>query len=124
MLWRYVKAQAWVLLCGGLVGPIFLAVYFATGQSDLLRWMFWTGLLITVIDVLAALALTAYGTNAQAKTAALEATGVLGLARITNLAETHTRINERPQVYNKTPGKKNWRLRPQEAQEADTDADN
>jgi hypothetical protein len=98
MLWRYEKAQAWVLLCGGLVGPIFLAVYFATGQSDLLRWMFWTGLLITVIDVLAALALTAYGTNAQAKTAALEATGVLGLARITNLAETHTRINERPLV--------------------------
>ena len=30
MLWRYVKAQAWVLLCGGLVGPIFLADLLST----------------------------------------------------------------------------------------------
>ncbi|MGU3497881.1 SHOCT domain-containing protein [Mycobacterium sp. C31M] len=98
MLWRYVKAQAWVLLCGGLVGPIFLAVYFATGQSDLMKWMFWAGLLITAVDVLAALGLTSYGANAQAKTAALEAHGVLGLAQITGMAETNTRINDRPLV--------------------------
>lgn len=57
VLWRYVKAQSMVLLCGGLVGPIFLGVYFATGQDPLMRWMFWTGLLVTAIDVLAALAL-------------------------------------------------------------------
>ena len=25
MVWRYIKAQLMVLLCGGLVGPIFLA---------------------------------------------------------------------------------------------------
>ncbi len=31
MLWRYVKVQLMVLLCGGLVGPIFLAVYFGLG---------------------------------------------------------------------------------------------
>ena len=47
MLGRYIKSQIWVLVCGGLVGPIFLAVYFATGQSVLLKWMFWVGLLIT-----------------------------------------------------------------------------
>ena len=35
-----------------------------------------------------------------------------------------SRIYERRQVYIKTRGKKNWRLRPQEAQEADADADN
>jgi hypothetical protein len=29
MLTRYVKAQIIVLLCGGLVGPIFLITYFA-----------------------------------------------------------------------------------------------
>lgn len=98
MLWRYVKAQAWVLLCGGLVGPIFLAVYFATGQSDLLKWMFWTGLLITAVDVLAALGLATYGANAQARTEALEADGVLALAQITGLAETNTQINDRPLV--------------------------
>jgi hypothetical protein len=36
MLGRYIKSQIMVLICGGLVGPIFLAVYFATGQSGLL----------------------------------------------------------------------------------------
>ena len=56
MVWRYIKAQLMVLLCGGLVGPIFLAVYFATGQSSLLKWMFYVGLLITAADVLIALA--------------------------------------------------------------------
>lgn len=98
MLWRYVKAQAMVLLCGGLVGPIFLAVYFATGQSDLMKWMFWTGLLVTAIDVFVALALAAYGANAQAKSAALEAHGMLALAQILGMAETNTRINDRPVV--------------------------
>ena len=29
--WRYVKIQAFVLLCG-IVGPIFLAIYFAIGR--------------------------------------------------------------------------------------------
>ena len=56
MLWRYIKAQLMVLLCGGLVGPIFVAVYFATGQSGLLKWMFYVGLLITAADMLIALA--------------------------------------------------------------------
>ena len=98
MLWRYVKAQAWVLLCGGLVGPIFLAVYFATGQSDLMKWMFWVGLLVTAIDVLAALAIAGLGVRSQARTAALEAHGVLALAQIIGMAETNTRINDRPVV--------------------------
>ncbi|GAA2568096.1 SHOCT domain-containing protein [Mycolicibacterium diernhoferi] len=98
MLWRYVKAQSMVLLCGGLVGPIFLGVYFATGQDPLMRWMFWTGLLVTAIDVLAALALAGYGADAQAKSAHLEAHGVLGLAQILGMAETNTRINDRPVV--------------------------
>ena len=98
MLWRYVKAQTWVLLCGGLVGPIFLGVYFATGQSDQLTWMFWTGLLVTAVDVLAALALAGYGAKAQAMTEQLEAHGVLALAQITGMAETNTRINDRPVV--------------------------
>ena len=98
MLWRYLKAQAWVLLCGGLVGPIFLGVYFATGQSDLMKWMFWVGLLVTAIDVLAALAIAGYGTKAQATSDRLEAHGVLGLAQIIGMAETNTRINDRPVV--------------------------
>ena len=98
MLWRYVKAQAWVLLCGGLVGPIFLAVYFGSGENEFLKWMFWAGLLVTAVDVLAALAIAGYGTKAQAKSDQLEAHGVLGLAQIIGMAETNTRINDRPVV--------------------------
>ena len=51
--WRYVKIQLFVLLCG-IVGPIFLVIYFATGADPMMRWMFWTGLLVTAIDVLIA----------------------------------------------------------------------
>lgn len=98
MVWRYVKAQLMVLLCGGLVGPIFLAVFFATGQESLLKWMFYVGLLITVADVLIALAIANFGAKAAAKTQALEQTGVLALAQITGMGETGTRINEQPLV--------------------------
>jgi hypothetical protein len=98
MLWRYIKSQIWVLVCGGLVGPIFLAVYFATGQSGLLKWMFWVGLLITAADVLIALALASYGAKSDAKTQALEQTGVLALAQVVGIHETGTRINEQPLV--------------------------
>ena len=98
MLWRYIKAQLMVLLCGGLVGPIFLAVYFATGQSSLLKWMFYVGLLITAADVLIALALANFGAKSAAKTAALEQTGVLAIAQIIGMGETGTRINDQPLV--------------------------
>lgn len=97
MLWRYIKVQAFVLLCG-IVGPIFLVVYFATGGDPLLKWMFWTGLLITAADVLIALAITAGGARSAARTAALEQTGVLALAQVTGIHETGTRINEQPLV--------------------------
>ncbi len=98
MLARYLKAQLTVLLFGGLVGPIFLVVYFAIGQIGLLQWMFYVGLLITVADVLIALWLTNYGAQSAAKSAELEQHGVLALAQITGLTETGTRINEQPLV--------------------------
>jgi hypothetical protein len=95
---RYLKAQLWVLLCGGLVGPIFLIVYFAIGQESLLRWMFWTGLLITAADVLIALAMTNYGAKSAAKSQLLEQQGVLALAQVIGIAETGTQINDQPLV--------------------------
>ena len=98
MLARYLKAQLTVLLFGGIVGPIFLVVYFAIGQIGLLQWMFYVGLLITVADVLIALWLTNYGAQSAAKSAELEQHGVLALAQITGLTETGTRINEQPLV--------------------------
>jgi hypothetical protein len=98
VLWRYVKSQLFVLLCGGLVGPIFLAVYFSTGQNTLLKWMFYVGLLISAADVLIAIALTNYGAKSAAKNAVLEESGVLALAQIMGITETGTRINEQPLV--------------------------
>jgi hypothetical protein len=98
VLARYLKAQLVVLLCGGLVGPIFLVVYFTLGLGSLLQWMLYVGLLITVADVLIALALANYGAKSAAKTAELEQHGVLALAQITGLTETGTRINEQPLV--------------------------
>ncbi len=98
MLWRYVKTQAFVLLCGGLVGPIFLGTYFALGRDDLVKWMYYVGLLITAVDVLIGLALTSFGTKSAAKNVALEQSGVLALAQIVGISETGTRINEQPLV--------------------------
>jgi hypothetical protein len=98
MLARYIKMQLLVLLCGGLVGPIFLVVYYTLGFGELLSWMFYAGLVITVADVLIALALTNFSLKSSAKTAELEQVGVLALAQITGLSETGTRINEQPVV--------------------------
>ena len=98
MLGRYIKAQIMVLICGGLVGPIFLAIYFATGQTVLFGWMLWFGLLITAADVLIALALANFGAKSAAKTQALEQSGVLAFAQVIGIHETGTRINEQPLV--------------------------
>jgi hypothetical protein len=95
--WRYVKIQAFVLLCG-IVGPIFLAIYFASGAQPIMKWMFWAGLAITALDVLIALGIASMGARSSAKTQALEQTGVLALAQVVGIHETGTRINEQPLV--------------------------
>jgi hypothetical protein len=98
MLSRYVKAQLMVLLCGGLVGPIFLAFYFfmAPAWRPYVGWMFYVGLLITAADVLIALVLTNYGAKSSAKTQMLAQRGVLALAQVTGYGETGTMINMHP----------------------------
>jgi len=98
VLARYLKAQLIVLLCGGLVGPIFLIVYFTLGFKNLLGWMFYVGLLITVADVLIALALANYGAKSSAKNAELEQNGVLALAQITGITETGMWVNNQQVV--------------------------
>lgn len=42
----------------GIVGPIFLIVYFAAQPDPTLKWMYWAGLFVTFADVLIALELT------------------------------------------------------------------
>ncbi|MCG7610532.1 hypothetical protein BA059_13610 [Mycolicibacterium sp. (ex Dasyatis americana)] len=55
--WRYIRIQAMVFVVG-IVGPIFLTVYFAAQPDPTLKWMYFTGLIITAIEVLIALELT------------------------------------------------------------------
>src|SRR6201987_927137 len=109
MLARYIRAQIVVLVCGGLVGPIFLITYFVlpnmlgsfgSDASSMVQqttsWLLWVGLLITIADVLVALWLANRGAQSSAKSAALHQTGVLATALIKGLGETGMRINEGP----------------------------
>lgn len=122
MLARYLRAQVTVLVCGGIIGPIFIAAYFfapkvfgsagplgpsyvpegfdlsSSSIRHAIGWMLWVGLLITVADVLVALWLARSSAKSSAKSAALHQTGVLTTAQIIGLAETGLRINERPVV--------------------------
>ncbi|MCV7213840.1 SHOCT domain-containing protein [Mycobacterium crocinum] len=100
MLGRYIKAQLTVLLFGGLVGPIFLIVYFALGPfaRPYIGWMFWTGLLITAADVLAALWLTNAGIKSSARHEELNQRGVLVLAQITGISDTNWFVNDQQMI--------------------------
>ena len=42
----------------GIVGPIFLIMFFASNPDPSLKWAFWAGLFITYADIMIALALT------------------------------------------------------------------
>ncbi|MBI3692366.1 MAG: SHOCT domain-containing protein [Mycolicibacterium aromaticivorans] len=100
MFGRYLKAQLTVLLFGGLVGPIFLIVYFALGPfaRPYIGWMFWVGLLITAGDVLAALWLTNSGMKSAAKHDELNQRGVLVLAQITGISDTSWFVNDQQMI--------------------------
>jgi hypothetical protein len=105
MLWRHVIAQIAVFLCGGLTGPIFLAIYFLSGEEDELAWMLWVGAALTVGSVLVGVVVGHFIGRGVAKLEQyrqrrdhLRQRGVLALAEVTGYAETGTWINERPVV--------------------------
>ncbi len=60
----YLKLQAMCLVFG-IVGPIFLVLYFAVQPDVTVRWMYYWGLIITAVDVLIALGLTDQAMRAQ-----------------------------------------------------------
>ena len=67
---RYLFFQACTLVFG-IVGPIFLILFFTTQPDPSMKWAYWAGLFITAADVLIALALThGAGKAADAKLAA------------------------------------------------------
>ncbi|OBB40505.1 hypothetical protein [Mycobacterium sp. 852002-51961_SCH5331710] len=55
---RYLMFQG-MMFVFGIVGPIFLVMYFASQPDPTVRWAYWIGLFITTADVLIALGLTA-----------------------------------------------------------------
>lgn len=55
--WRYVRIQL-LVFAFGIVGPIFLIIFFATQPDPTMKWAYWVGLFVTAADVLIALALT------------------------------------------------------------------
>ncbi len=54
---RYLMFQA-MMFVFGIVGPIFLIMFFATQPDPTVKWAYWWGLFITAGDVLIALWLT------------------------------------------------------------------
>jgi len=94
-----------VFICGGLTGPIFLAVYFLSDEKDDLAWMLWIGAAITVGSVVVGVVVAhfiGWGVTkleqSQQRRALLQQRGVLALAEITGYTETGVSINDRPVV--------------------------
>jgi uncharacterized membrane protein YeiB len=56
-LWRYVQIQL-VVFVFGIVGPIFLVLFFTTRPDPTMKWAYWAGLIIVFVEVLIALGLT------------------------------------------------------------------
>jgi hypothetical protein len=107
--WRYLIGVAAVFLFGGVTGPIFLVVYFLTGDltgdEDDLAWMLWVGAAVTVGSL--ALGVVAghfigKGVDkieqSQQRRARLRQRGVLALAQVMGYSETGVWINNRPVV--------------------------
>ena len=104
-VWRHLIAQVVVFICGGLTGPIFLAVYFLSDEKDDLAWMLWIGAAITVGSVVVGVVVAhfiGWGVTkleqSQQRRALLQQRGVLALAEINGYTETGVSINDRPVV--------------------------
>lgn len=69
--WRYVRIQVMVFVFG-IVGPIFLIVYFAAQPDPTLKWMYFVGLILTGAEVLIALELTRLSTPSDTTVELLE----------------------------------------------------
>jgi hypothetical protein len=81
--WRYVRIQ--MMFVFGIVGPIFLIIYFATQPDPTVKWAYWAGLFITAADVLIALALTS--ATGDGRASVREVVSRHGVSA----ADTHTR---------------------------------
>ena len=83
-----------VMLCG-IVGPIFLACYFLLDLPDT-EWMLWTGIGVTLLDVLIGAGLGWLRYRGGVRSDRLRATGVNGVAEVTSIGQTGVQINDQP----------------------------
>lgn len=54
---RYLVMQLWIFVFG-IIGPIFLVVFFASQPDPGVKWAYWFGLFITYADIMVALIIT------------------------------------------------------------------
>jgi len=92
---NFVRTLLFMLVCG-IVGPVFLVIYFASGGSDLIGWMLWTGLGVTVLDVVLAFVIAWGRTASQERTQRLIRTGRRAVAAVLSAQQTGVRINDQP----------------------------
>lgn len=92
---NFVRTLAFMLVCG-IVGPIFLIIYFASGSDPLIGWMLWTGLGVTLLDVVLAVAIASGRTASQRRSYRLGRTGRRAVAEILSAEQTGVRVNDQP----------------------------
>lgn len=92
---NFVKTLLFMLVCG-IVGPIFLVIYFASGADPLIGWMLWTGLGVTILDVVLAFVIAAARTRGQERTFRLQQTGRRAYAQVLTAEQTGVRVNDQP----------------------------
>lgn len=92
----FAKTFAFTLIAG-IVGPIFLIMYFVIGDDagQSITWMLWTGAAITLLDLALALFFAVLITRNSERSAHLAVHGYPAVAEVTSLEETATEINGR-----------------------------
>ncbi|GAB19521.1 hypothetical protein GOEFS_091_00130 [Gordonia effusa NBRC 100432] len=93
-LGSFLKSLAFIMVCG-IVGPIFLVMYFVIDEPGI-EWMLWTGIGVTILNVVIAFFVARGSTKMKAKLARMQASGHMALADITSLRQTNVQINDQP----------------------------
>lgn len=91
---RFLKILAVLLACG-IVGPLFVVLYFAFGDPTA-SWMLYTGVGITALLVLISLGIAVVLTRKDKQRKHFEANGVLAVGDVVGVRETGVVVNDRP----------------------------
>ncbi|WP_051122201.1 hypothetical protein [Nocardia sp. 348MFTsu5.1] len=89
-----VPVMAFTLLCG-IVGPIFLVVYFLIDDPTA-GWMFYAGLGITIADVVIGFLVARGVYRGKRRRYELEQSGRLAIADVMSYEQTNVQINDQP----------------------------